>query len=85
MDGISLTVAATWPRCHGHVAHGAHGQNWFRVWIIPHTHKVTNLRTRRTGDLVNLESDIIGKYVDKLLADRGGAPKRRRTRKIDTT
>jgi riboflavin synthase len=71
VDGISLTVAA-------------HGRNWFRVWIIPHTHKVTNLRTRRTGDLVNLEADIIGKYVDKLLAGRSGAPKRKRARKIDT-
>ncbi|MGD0017439.1 MAG: riboflavin synthase [Verrucomicrobiia bacterium] len=85
VDGISLTVAATWPRCHGHVAHGAHGWNWFRVWIIPHTHKVTNLRIRRTGDLVNLEADIIGKYVDKLLAGRSGIPKRQRARKIDTT
>jgi riboflavin synthase len=74
VDGISLTVAATRPRCHGHVAHGAHGRNWFRVWIIPHTHEVTNLCKRRSGDLVNLEADIIGKYVDKLLAGRSGAP-----------
>jgi riboflavin synthase len=81
VDGISLTVAATWPRCHGH---GAHGRNWFRVWIIPHTHEVTNLFARRAGDLVNLEADIIGKYVDKLLAGRSGALRHRRARKVDT-
>jgi riboflavin synthase len=71
VDGISLTVAA-------------HGRNWFRVWIIPHTHEVTNLYARRAGDLVNLESDVIGKYVDKLLAGRGGASRRKRARKVDT-
>ena len=65
VDGISLTVAA-------------HGRNWFRVWIIPHTHEVTNLCKRRAGDLVNLEADIIGKYVDKLLAGRSNAPHRNR-------
>ncbi len=59
VDGISLTVAAT-------------GRNWFRVWIIPHTREVTNLRTRQVGDRVNLEADILGKYVEKLLAKRRG-------------
>jgi len=59
VDGISLTVAAT-------------GRNWFRVWIIPHTRQVTNLRTRRVGERVNLEADILGKYVEKLLAKRRG-------------
>jgi riboflavin synthase len=57
VDGISLTVAE------------AKG-NWFRIWIIPHTHQVTNLRAKRPGDLVNLEADILGKYVAKLLATR---------------
>jgi riboflavin synthase len=57
VDGISLTVAAT-------------GRNWFRVWIIPHTRQVTNLRARQVGDRVNLEADILGKYVEKLLAKR---------------
>lgn len=62
VDGISLTVAGI-------------GRGWFRVWIIPHTRAITNLASRQVGDLVNLEADIIGKYVDKLLAGkrrRGG-------------
>jgi riboflavin synthase len=33
------------------------------VWIIPHTRQVTNLRTRKVGDPVNLETDLLGKYV----------------------
>lgn len=64
VDGISLTVAGM-------------GRNWFRIWIIPHTHRVTNLRTRRPGDRVNLEADVLGKYVEKLLARRSGARERR--------
>jgi len=55
VDGISLTIAK--------VSRGG-----FRVWIIPHTYAVTALRERRVGDLVNLEADILGKYVDRLLA-----------------
>jgi riboflavin synthase len=54
VDGISLTVAG--------VARG-----WFRIWIIPHTREVTNLSSRKTGDVVDLEADILGKYVEKLL------------------
>jgi len=54
VDGISLTVADVLPR-------------GFRVWIIPHTFEVTNLRDRKVGQLVNLETDLIGKYVDQLL------------------
>ena len=50
VDGISLTVAA------------ARKKN-FRVWIIPHTFKMTALRERSIGDAVNLEADILGKYV----------------------
>lgn len=50
LDGISLTVAALAPR-------------WFEVMIIPHTWTVTNLHRRRVGDLVNLEGDMLGKYV----------------------
>lgn len=59
VDGISLTVADAKP-------------TWFRIWIIPHTHAMTNLRAKRTGDRVNLEADILGKYVEKLLARRRG-------------
>jgi riboflavin synthase len=54
VDGISLTVAGL-------------GRDWFRVWIIPHTRAVTNLRARRVGDAVNLEVDILAKYVERLL------------------
>ena len=50
VDGISLTVAKLRKR-------------GFAVWIIPHTRKVTNLRTRKVGDPVNLETDLLGKYV----------------------
>jgi riboflavin synthase len=57
VDGISLTVAGV-------------SRHWFRVWIIPHTREVTNLRACRAGDHVNLEADILGKYVGQLLARR---------------
>jgi riboflavin synthase len=57
VDGISLTVADV-------------GRGWIRIWIIPHTRKVTNLRQRRAGDCVNLEADVLGKYVEQLLAQR---------------
>jgi len=50
IDGISLTVAKLRKR-------------GFAVWIIPHTRKVTNLRTRKVGDAVNIETDLLGKYV----------------------
>ncbi len=57
VDGISLTVAGVTRR-------------GFRVWIIPHTFAVTALRERKTGDAVNLEADLIGKYVEKFVSAR---------------
>jgi len=57
VDGISLTVASVRKRS-------------FRIWIIPHTYEVTALRERKTGDAVNLEADLIGKYVEKFVAAR---------------
>jgi riboflavin synthase len=54
IDGISLTVAEV-------MADG------FAVWLIPHTLAVTNLRSRQAGDKVNLEFDLLAKYVEKLL------------------
>jgi riboflavin synthase len=57
VDGISLTVAAVTRR-------------GFRIWIIPHTYEVTALRERKVGDAVNLEADILGKYVEKFLTLR---------------
>lgn len=60
IDGISLTVAAVSSRD-------------FRVSVIPHTGEETILLKKRPGDTVNLENDIVGKYVQKLLAPRTGA------------
>lgn len=60
VDGISLTVAGVHP-------------NWFRIWIIPHTREVTNLQACRGGACVNLEADILGKYVEQLLRRKSRA------------
>ncbi|MFH1499829.1 MAG: riboflavin synthase [Verrucomicrobiota bacterium] len=57
IDGISLTVAEV-------------EGDTFAVWLIPHTVAVTNLHSRRAGQHVNLEFDLLGKYVEKLLAPR---------------
>jgi len=57
VDGVSLTVAET------------QGDS-FGVWLIPHTLAETNLGTRKVGQRVNLEFDLLGKYVEKLLATR---------------
>jgi riboflavin synthase len=57
IDGVSLTVNSCGP-----------GQ--FSVSIIPHTLKVTTLGALKVGSKVNIEVDIIGKYVEKLLAPR---------------
>jgi riboflavin synthase len=57
VDGISLTVAAARAKS-------------FRIWIIPHTLAVTALRERRTGDEVNLEADMLGKYVERFVTAR---------------
>jgi riboflavin synthase len=54
IDGISLTVAAI-------------DQRVCSVTIIPHTRQMTALRERRPGDGVNLECDVIAKYVEKML------------------
>jgi|LSQX01.2.fsa_nt_gb riboflavin synthase len=55
VDGVSLTVATLLPDA-------------FTVSLIPHTLGVTTLQERRVGDLVNLEGDIIGKYVARFFA-----------------
>jgi len=57
IDGISLTIAEV------------EGSE-FAVWLIPHTMLATNLHSRRAGDAVNLEFDLLGKHVEKLLATR---------------
>jgi riboflavin synthase len=59
VDGISLTVAAL-------------GESSFDVAVIPHTFTATTLGERKAGDRVNLEVDVLGKYVERLLAARLG-------------
>jgi riboflavin synthase len=61
VEGISLTIAAL-------------AEEHFEVAIIPKTWAVTNLSRLRAGDPVNLEADIIAKYVERILST-GGAPK----------
>lgn len=55
IDGISLTIAAL-------------EDDVVSVAIIPHTYEATNLRARRVGERVNLEVDLIAKYVEKLIS-----------------
>ncbi len=57
IDGISLTVA------------DAAGDS-FAVWLIPHTLAATNLRSKKAGDVVNLEFDLLAKYVEKITTSR---------------
>ena len=59
VDGISLTVAAL-------------GESSFDVAVIPHTFTATTLGERKAGDRVNIEVDVLGKYVERLLAARLG-------------
>jgi len=58
VDGISLTVNA----CR---------KNGFSVALIPFTLSHTNLRGRKVGDKVNIETDLIGKYVQSFMRQRG--------------
>ncbi len=60
IEGISLTVARVQGR-------------GVTIAIIPHTYEMTNLRSLKPGDPVNLETDIIAKYVEKMLGGRSGA------------
>lgn len=57
IDGMSLTVVDT-------------GTDWFSISFIPHTRAVTVAQYYQAGHRVNLEVDILGKYVEKLLASR---------------
>jgi riboflavin synthase len=66
VDGVSLTVAGV-------------GPGWFAVALVPHTLEVTTLGRRRPGDPVQLEVDVVAKYVERLVApftDRAGTPMR---------
>ncbi len=57
IDGISLTVAEVLADA-------------FRVWIIPHTLAVTSLHARKSSEIVNLEFDVLAKYVERLISLR---------------
>lgn len=57
IDGISLTVAEV-------------HDDGFAVWLIPHTVQVTNLCQRKAGDRVNLEFDLLAKYMERLLTEK---------------
>ena len=57
IDGMSLTVVDT-------------GPDWFSISFISHTRAVTTVRHYALGQRVNLEVDVLGKYVEKLLAHR---------------
>ena len=62
VDGISLTVSALGPP-----GDGPDGSTWFEVCLIPETLKRTTMGTRQPGEAVNLEVDMIAKYVERLL------------------
>ena len=63
VDGVSLTVAALSPP-------GSKADGWFEVSLIPETIKRTTLGTRKPGEVVNLEVDVIAKHVERLLIER---------------
>jgi riboflavin synthase len=60
VDGVSLTVSGV-------------GDGWFEVSLIPTTLELTTLGRHQLGELVNLEVDVIAKYVERLLAGRVNA------------
>jgi riboflavin synthase len=61
VNGVSLTVGEMLPES-------------FAVWIIPHTRAETNLGAARAGDLVNLEFDLIAKYLERMLDRKTHGP-----------
>lgn len=70
VDGISLTVVSV-------------GERSFTVSILPQTRTNTNLSERRVGDPVNLEADVIGKYVERLLMPRFDAREAKLERSVE--
>ena len=63
VDGVSLSITAVSPV--------ADVDPWFEIVLIPHTLDVTVLGVRAVGDAVNLEVDILAKYVERLMEARG--------------
>jgi len=60
LDGVSLTVGEI-----------NDSNNVVTVWLIPETLERTNLSTKKSGDLINVEVDVLAKYVERLLAKGG--------------
>ena len=69
LDGISLTVAAV-------------TDSDFTVSLIPHTREVTNLGSKKVGSSINIEADVLGKYVEKMLGGNH-APTQKSTMTLD--
>ena len=67
IDGISLTVAKL-------------DESSFAVSVIPHTGEETTLRGKNAGDIVNLENDVIGKYVERLLGIKTSKPEKQESK-----
>ena len=65
VDGISLTVASC-------------DDKGFTISIIPHTEACTNLKGKKSGDIVNLENDMIGKYIEKFVNFNNHNPVRKK-------
>jgi len=61
LDGVSLTIVDC-------------GDDWFSVSLIPHTRAVTVLSEKKAGDRVNIETDVLGKYVHRMLNAGGRRP-----------
>src|SRR6266568_7425428 len=61
LNGISFTVAEVSPES-------------FAVWVIPHTKRQTNLASAKPGDLINVEFDILAKYVERMLPPHAPRP-----------
>jgi riboflavin synthase len=70
IDGISLTVAS-WHEFTTSF-NAASQRSVVQIAVIPYTYEHTNIRDRKPGDSVNLEGDILGKYVERYLAARAG-------------
>ena len=57
INGVSLTISRV-------------TSNGFEIWVIPHTLKLTNLKNLKSNDLVNVEIDILSKYIKKFINEK---------------
>jgi riboflavin synthase len=69
VDGVSLTVSA--------VSAADAQQQWFEVSLIPETLTATTLGSREVGDRVNVETDILARHVERMLALEQTSPRHR--------